>query len=276
MTTETEPTNGATAGSQLRDARDGAGMTLADVAGKTRIPQRHLEAIERDDFNALPSTTYAVGFARAFARAVGADEVAVAAAVRAQLEQGGRARLEYQAFEPADPARVPPRTLAWTAAIIALLILGGYALWRATSRDGTPDEPAVASTSPAAAASPAAAPPPPAAAPASGPVVLTATDKAWLRISDAAGKRLFEKEMATGETYTVPADANGPTIMTGRPNAIRVTVGGVEIPPLGEPEKRIKGVGISAEALRARAAAPAASPAPTPVPSVRPGSAPVR
>jgi cytoskeletal protein RodZ len=279
MTTETEPTNGVTAGSQLRDAREAAGMTLADVAGKTRIPQRHLEAIERDDFNALPSTTYAVGFARAYARAVGGDEVAVAAAVRAQLEQGGRARLEYQAFEPADPARVPPRTLAWTAAIIALLILGGYAIWRATSRDSTPDAaPPVARASSAATAPQAAVPPTPSPAPVGAPVVLTATDKVWLRINDASGKRLFEKEMATGETYTVPADADGPTITTGRPNALRVTVGGAEIPPLGEPEKRIKGVGISAEALRARAAAPsfAPSPAPTPAPSVGPGSAPVR
>ena len=72
-------------------ARSGEAL-LADVAAKTRIPQRHLEAIERDDFNALPSTTYSVGFARAFARTVGADEVAVAALVRSQLEQGGRER----------------------------------------------------------------------------------------------------------------------------------------------------------------------------------------
>jgi cytoskeletal protein RodZ len=279
MMTETEPTNAATAGSQLRDAREAAGMSLADVAGKTRIPQRHLEAIERDDFNALPSTTYAVGFARAYARSVGGDEVAVAAAVRSQLEHGGRARLEYQAFEPADPARVPPRTLAWTAAIIALLILGGYALWRATMRESTPVAPPVASASPAAAAPQAATAPAVAPTATSGPVVLTATDTVWLRISDATGKRLFEKEMAAGETYTVPTDANGPTIMTGRPNVLRVTVGGVEVPPLGEPEKRIKGVGISADALRARAAAgaaPGVSPTPAPTPLVSPGSAPAR
>ena len=276
--TDTEPTIGATAGTQLRDAREASGMSLADVAAKTRIPQRHLEAIERDDFNALPSTTYAVGFARAFARAVGADEVAVAAAVRTQLEHGGRARLEYQAFEPADPARVPPRALAWTAAIIALLIIGGYALWRTLSHDGTAAPPLAASASPTPAAPHAAPAPAPAPTPTTGPVVLTATDTVWLRISDAAGKRLFEKQMAAGETYTVPADANGPTIMTGRPNALRVTVGGVEVPPLGEPEKRIKGVGISAEALRARAAAPATAPAspPTPTPTVSPGSAPAR
>lgn len=275
--TETEPTSGATAGTQLHEAREASGMSLADVAAKTRIPQRHLEAIERDDFNALPSTTYAVGFARAYARAAGADEVQVAAAVRSQLEQGGRARLEYQAFEPADPARVPPRTLAWTAAIIAVLIIGGYTLWRTMWRDGgaasTPV--AVASASPAPTVPHAAVRPAVVPTPTGGAVVLTATDTVWLRISDATGKRLFEKQMVTGESYTVPPDANGPTILTGRPNALRVTVGGVEVPPLGEPEKTIKDVGISAEALRARAAPATATP-PVPAPSVSPGSVPPR
>jgi cytoskeletal protein RodZ len=262
---EIEATGGPTAGTQLRVAREASGISVADVAAKTRIPQRHLEAIERDDFNALPSTTYSVGFARAYARVVGADEVAIAAAIRAQLEQGGRARLEYQAFEPADPARVPPRALAWTAAVLALLILGGYALWRTSWGGGADTPPVVAAASPSPASSPQPnAGPTPAAAPANGPVVLTATDTVWVRVNDATGKRLFEKEMAAGETYPVPADANGPTIMTGRPNVLRVTVGGVEVPPLGEPEKRIKGVGISAEALRARAASPAPAATATP------------
>jgi hypothetical protein len=147
--------------------------------------------------------------------------------------------------------------LAWTAAIVALLILGGYALWRASWRDTADAPPAVAASQPARATPQPTAGPTPAAAPTTGPEVLTPTDSVWLRSRDASGKRLYEREMAAGETYTVPADANGPTIMTGRPNVIRVTVGGVEVPPLGEPEKRIKDVGISAEALRARAAAPA-------------------
>lgn len=253
--TEVIAAGAPTAGEQLRAAREASGLGVAEVAARTRIPQRHLEAIELDDFHALPSTTYSVGFARAFARVVGADEVAVAAAVRSQLERSGRERSEYQAFEPADPSRVPPRFLAWTAAIIAVLILAGYALWRTSWREGA-DAPDIAAAPSAAVATPTpSAAPATAVAPAGGPVVLTATDRVWLRISDAAGTRLFEKEMAAGETYTVPAEANGPTIMTGRPHVLAVTVGGVAIPPLGEPEKRIRGVGIGADALRSRLAA---------------------
>src|SRR3546814_6132528 len=74
-------------------------------------------------------------------------------------------------------------------------------------------------------------------APPAGNVVLTATDTVWLRIYDGNDKRLFEKEMAAGETYTVPADAQNPQILTGRPQALRVTIGGKEVAPLGRSEE---------------------------------------
>ncbi len=246
------------AGVQLRDAREKAGLSVAEVAARTRIPQRHLEAIERDDFVALPSTTYSVGFARAFARTVGADEVAIAAAVRAQLEQSGRERHAYQAFEPADPARVPPRSLAWTAAIVALLILAGYGIWRA-SWSGSDD------ALPPVAAAPTATPQPtrgptPAAAPASGTVVLTATDEVWIKVTDASGKSLVQKALKAGESYQVPGDAQEPKLTFSRPEVLTVTVGGTAVPPLGPPAKLVKNALLTPEGLRARASAPTPTP----------------
>jgi len=94
------------------------------------------------------------------------------------------------------------------------------------------------------------------------PVVLTAQTAVWLRIYDQAGERLFEKEMAKGESYTVPPQANNPMILTGRPNALAVTVGGKPVAPLGPPERTIVDVPVSAAALLARAVA---APAPQPV-----------
>lgn len=260
------------AGERLRQAREQAGIDLAEVAARTRIPQRHLEAIEADDFAALPSTTYSVGFARAYARIVGADEVAIAASVRQQLDGAFRERHNFEAFQPADPARVPPKGLAWTVAIVAMLLIAGYALWRnqwlAAPGVATPPQVAQRAVGPAVQPDPV-APPRTAAAPATGPVVLTATDTVWLRINDAAGKRLFEKEMQAGETYSVPAEATGATLNTGRPNALKVTLGGVEVPPLGAPEQRIKNVAITPEALRAHAAGqPGPVQLPTPTPGV--------
>jgi len=262
---ETEVVPGpAKAGERLKAAREAAGVPLSEVAARTRIPQRHLEAIEADDFGALPSTTYSVGFARAYARVVGADEVSIAAAVRSQLETRQRERHDYQAFEPADPARVPPRGLAWIAALLAVLLLVGYAVWRSEWLFGPGAETPVAAPPPTPAADPRPAPPaaPPIAADA--PVVLTAVDTVWLRINDANGRRLFEKEMQAGETHMLPAGSSGATLTTGRPNMLTVTVGGVAVPPLGEPERLIRNVPIDAAALRARLAGPAPAAAAAP------------
>ena len=69
--------------------------------------------------------------------------------------------------------------------------------------------------------------------------------------------------MQAGERFQIPADAQAPQIVTGRPNALQVTVGSTVIPPLGPPERRIKDVSLKAADLVARlqpgAAAPAAA-----------------
>lgn len=256
-------------GDVLRRAREAQGLSLQDVATRTRVPVRQLSLVEAHDYAALPGIPYAVGFSRAYARAVGADEAQVAAGVRRELASADVANApRYEMFEPADPARVPPRYLAWTAAIIALLIAVGWGVWRSQMFTPPTDEQIAAQVSPQA-SKPATGPGAPAARPAppptQGPVVLTATDQVWLRIYDGTGERLFEKQMEKGETFTVPANANNPMILTGRPNAVAVTVGGQAVPPLGPPERTISDVPISAAALLARAPAPVSGAATPPV-----------
>lgn len=256
-------------GERLRIMRESAKLDLTDIATRTRIPLRHLEAIERGDYAELPSQTYALGFTRSYARALGADEVPLISNLRDELGREDPATRGHLPYEPVDPSRVPSRLLAWTAAAIALLLAVGYGVWR-TQYYGTDTEVAAPSDLPA--------PPPdvtptlatnatPApAAPATGDVVLTATAPVWLKIYDGSKTRLFEKEMAVGESYTVPANAVNPQILTGRPDALKVTVGGREVAPLGPPEKTIKDVGISAVALAARPPVAVVAPAPTVAP----------
>lgn len=244
-------------GDILRAAREARGMTLAQVAEVTRIAQRQLEAIERNDFAALPGTPYAVGFTRAYARAVGADEVEVARGVRAELGAADPTD-RYEMFEPVDPARIPPRKLAWASALLALILGIIYAVWRtqffSASTDQEVSDLANRASEQASTAQqtgqPASTMPPLVA----GPVVLTARQDVWLRIYDATGTRLLERQMKKGESYTVPAQANNPMILTGRPDALAVTVGGKPAAPLGPPEKTIADVPISAAALLARPA----------------------
>lgn len=250
-----------TVGERLQAARLAANLELSDIAARTRVPLRHLEAIERGDYGALPATTYATGFTRAYARALELDDVELIRDLRQELQHIGDTP-EYQPYEAADPARVPPRWLAWGGAIAALVVvaLGG---WWYSNRDALPIAPVeTATVAPpvAAAGAPAAAP---AAAPTAGPVVLTATQPVWLRIYDATDARLFEKEMAQGERYEVPANANQPMILTGRPDALQVTVGGQQVAALGDGSRSISGIVLTAEALAARSA-PAQSPVAAP------------
>lgn len=265
----------STPGAKLRAAREAQGLSMQDVATRTRIAQRQLEAIERDDYSALPGIPYAVGFARAYARAVDLDEVAIAADVRHAVHNSELGANRYEAFEPADPARVPSRALAWTAAAIVIVLVVGFTIWRTQMlTPPTGQEIAAEQAKPAAAAKPAAGARP--AAPVVQTVVFTANDDVWLRIYDEAGERLKDGLMKKGESFTLPANARNPMILTGRPQALTVTVGGKPIPPLGAPDRTISDVPVSAAALLARAApapagsAPSGAPSAAQLPPVRP------
>jgi cytoskeletal protein RodZ len=247
----------------LRRAREEKGMSLGDVAELTRVAQRQLEAIERSDFSALPGTPYAVGFARAYARAVGADESEIARGVREELGTMDAGQ-HYEAFEPVDPARIPPRRLAWSAAIIAVILALGYGVWRTQFFAASTDQEIsdLSNRAGAQQAEPAQPAETPQIVATMGAVVLTAADSVWVRIYEQGGTRLLEKELAKGESFTVPQTAVDPLIMTGRPDALVVTVGGKPVAPLGPPAKTIVDMPISAAALLARstgAGAPEAS-----------------
>src|SRR3954453_17567683 len=126
-----EQGHGNPVGERLRAAREEKGLSLDDVARQTRIPIRHLEHIERGEWDALPAITYSVGFARSYANAVGLDGPAVGAELRQQLGGARNAMAGPAAYyEPADPARVPPRWIAIVAIVVAVLIVGGYLIWR--------------------------------------------------------------------------------------------------------------------------------------------------
>jgi hypothetical protein len=75
----------------------------------------------------------------------------------------------------------------------------------------------------------------------------------------------MERTMAAGETYQVPADARQPTLRVGAPEALRITVGQVAIPPVGPPGRPIGNVSLRSEDLAARAQGAASSqPGPPP------------
>ena len=206
----------ATVGEKLRAAREAQKLELSEIASRTRIPQRHLEAIENGNYSGLPSVTYAMGFAKAYARAVGADEVALGRQLRDELGDRPERPVAPPPYDFNERSRVPSSGIAWTGAIVAILVLIGVGLWYGTDlfRGGAPTEGPVAVENVTDPTNATAVTPTPAPV-TGGQVTLVALDTVWLRVADASGKRLFEKEMAAGERYDVPADADRPRARTG-------------------------------------------------------------
>ncbi|MDQ8758066.1 DUF4115 domain-containing protein [Sphingosinicella sp. LHD-64] len=258
-------------GERLKEAREASGIPLEQIASQTRIPIRHLQHIENEEWDALPAVTYSIGFARAYANAVGLDGAEVSREVRDRLG-GLRSRApaaEY--YEPADPARVPPRALAIVVGIIVILFVGGYLVWRSGLGGGETSAPSASVSVPLDEAQGPAQPIPqpqqPAApqALAGQPVTLTATQEVWLRITDASGgPALFNGIMTPGQTFTLPATAQGPVIRTGRPQVLRVTIGGRDIGPIDPVERTISDVSLRAEDIAARIQAAGAPAGATP------------
>ena len=241
---------GEAVGERLRKAREAQGLTLDDVAARTRIPIRHLRSIEDSQWDDLPAVTYTVGFARNYANAVGLDGAEIGRELREQLGAGSRAsQLSAEIYAPPDPARVPSRSLAWVAAVLLVVLVAAYLIWRSQLDDGA--EP-VADAPPAAEESAQVQPQqtqPPQPTPqdlAGQPVTLVATDTVWFQVNDrAAGdRRLHSGELRAGQSYAVPSDARQPVIRTGRPQVLTVRVGARDLGPLAAEERTISNVSL--------------------------------
>jgi cytoskeleton protein RodZ len=276
--TETEATDESlieqetpTVGERLRAAREAKSMRLEDIAAQTRIPQRHLEALERSEWDALPAPTYTTGFAKSYASAVGLDRTDIGDQLRAEMGGQRFTANTMDSFEPADPRRTMPKSLV-IGTIVAVIVLVALMSWlnqRSLEQPDQGDNVAVAAPQDTPAASPAAQP---AATPASGePVVLAATAPVWLQVSEQGGATLFSGTLEPGQTYAVPATASAPVLKTGKPEALRINVGNAVAPQVGPPAKKVSNVSLlPADLMKGPAAAPTAAAAAPAAPQPKP------
>lgn len=250
-------------GERLRVAREAAGLTLEDIATSTRIPTRHLESLETGDFSRLPAPTYTIGFAKNYAAAVGLDRAEIGDQLRTEI--GGSRPVTSpvsEVFEPSDPARAMPKGLI-IGAVVAVLLAALLFNWLSNRSLEGPDE--VAATNDAAAIGSSV---PPLAAQVQGPVLITASDTAWIEVRDG-DVILKQGELAAGQSFEVPVSAVAPTLMTAKPEALRISVGTADAPAIGEAGKRVTVSLKPDDLLRPQAASPAPQP-----PATTPAAAP--
>ncbi len=277
---ETEADDIVTVGQRLREAREAKGMSVEDIAASTRIPTRHLTSLENSDWDKLPAATYSIGFAKNYAGAVGLDRNEIGEQLRAEMGGMQRAQTIYpEVYEAADPARTMPKGLVFGALALLLLVVLGLTWINNRSLEG--DGAAPAAENIAEPLDNIVAPAPPAAA-AAGPIVLSATDAVWIQVKDG-GAILKQGELKAGESYQVPANAVAPVLTTGKPEALRITVGTATAPAVGPAGETVSDVSLlGPDLMKGPSASPAAasepapaSPAPAPAPRrARPEPAP--
>ncbi|UCF80868.1 MAG: helix-turn-helix domain-containing protein [Acidobacteriota bacterium] len=149
-------------GEALRREREARGVSLEEIARKTRISRRHLEALEQERFESLPGRVFAKGFVRAYCECIGANA--------ADFLERCTALSERQAADDVSPTdrraqsdpssvvstlasmrRMEPRKEAFLLFVVLVgLALAGVvpAVWsalRATHRQTPPASPSVSS-----------------------------------------------------------------------------------------------------------------------------------
>ena len=221
-------------GPQFAEARERLGLSVDELADRTRIRPHVIEAIEVDDFSACGGDFYARGHLRTLARVLGVDGSPILAAYD-----------ERYADAPIDPRRVFEAELAgagsiratrggpnWSvlvAAVMALVLCWSVARLVTGGPDQTGDQAALTGSGgpnhhQGAVAKPV-------------PLTLTASGGgARVVVRDSAGRLVFSGDLSYGQKHTV--QASPPVRVQSTDGSVRVTVDGQDrgrMGPAGRP-----------------------------------------
>ena len=215
-------------GQELAAAREARGLALADVAQQLKFAPRQLEALEQENFDALPGATFARGMVRSYARLLKLDPEPLVQRIAGRFEIPDSNRLAARYHQPvpfSDGAR--RSTFVYLAMSLGVLVLvGGVAYeWhqertaaaqKATTVAKAKSSPRSEKVRPAAPApvpvqpvvqekTYAAAAPAPALAPRAGAnrLVVRTEGEAWIEIKDASDRMLVSSLNPPGSERVV-------------------------------------------------------------------------
>lgn len=120
-------------GASLRQAREAADLSLGDVADRLKLSLRQLEAIECDDFEALPGAAFVRGFVRNYARFLELDDAPLMAMLDTRFPSSLSSEPDLGTATDAatDTAPVVPARRGFALAGLAggLILLLGVGWW---------------------------------------------------------------------------------------------------------------------------------------------------
>ena len=238
-------------GEILRRAREAKGLSLAQVEEVTRIRSAYLQALEEEDYQRLPPPVYVKGFLKNYALFLDLNPQQVLALYHepeaAKLAIPGPTILD-EPLEPFSPQRLWP--VVAVLLVIGLAVAGwwGYqryyarvpSIWPFTRATATPT---LTPVPPTATATPTQTLTPtptwtasPTATPTTAAVlevrIEVVSQRAWLLVQ-ADGQRVFAGILEPGAINTWTARERI-VLRSGNAGAVRVTVNGQALGPLGE------------------------------------------
>ena len=121
-------------GCQLREGRERMGMSVEDVVAKIKLAPRQILAMEADDFQALPETTFLRGFVRSYAKLLQLDvQPLLDALPGSKVAQVSVEQLPVDAPFPSERTARRQNLNLLIAALLIALGLAGFAAWQANT-----------------------------------------------------------------------------------------------------------------------------------------------
>src|SRR5262249_8741888 len=215
-------------GDALAQARNQAGLTIAQVSQLTCIRETIIRGIERGDFSACGGDFYARGHIRSIARVVGLDPDELVREYDA-VHGAPHAITAADVFEPSTPVQLKEgRRANWTVVlIIVLAVLLGYGVSRLVDH-GSSNPSAASHGNHAASAqspSPGPSPTPTATHPRRLTIRLTAIQDCWVGFRRPHGQPMFQAYVLSGSTRTWHF-RHAVSMQIGSPGGIVLTVNG--------------------------------------------------
>jgi cytoskeleton protein RodZ len=247
----------------LRQERLRQGLSLDEIAGRTRISQRFLAAIEAEDFGQLPGVVFTRNFVRQFASALGMEpDPLLAGLPRVDVENAPLP----DAAQFARPRRPNPRwASAMSSAVWVILAIGAsagaYVYLNGRTVSGGKVEAKITEKPPVSVVTPAATqmaapapvvitPAPTSDAPTANlenhavQVVLKAREASWVQII-ADGKNAFTGTLHPNDSREVAADALV-KVIAGNAGGLEISLNGKALDPIG-PSGQVRTVRLTAE-----------------------------
>lgn len=110
-----------TAGQLLRDKRLEKELDIESIASKIKVKPEYLEALEKSDFNALPTSTVTKGFLRNYAIALRLNPDTVLAMFRRDFEEQSSGEIVPRGL--VEPIAKKPFLISASAVLITLTLL---------------------------------------------------------------------------------------------------------------------------------------------------------